>query len=122
MISDVDKYTETLPEDTKLKFQSLRKAINESVPEGEERISYKIPAIRIKSGYVVYFAAWKNHISLYPFTSEIEKLLPETKRYNTSGKGTIQFPLNEDLPLPLIKKIVKLMVKRTEERKKDKAK
>jgi uncharacterized protein YdhG (YjbR/CyaY superfamily) len=62
-------------------------------------------------GNLVYFAAWKRHISLYPITAEMEASLQELTDYTTSGKGTVQFPYDRPLPLPLIRTIVACRVR-----------
>lgn len=107
----VEEYIADTPKDVQPILQTLRKTIKEELPGAEESMSYKMPTFSLNGHYVVYFAAWKKHISLYPFPSEMSKSMPETAEYNTSGKGTIQFPLDKPLPLPLIRKIVKFLVK-----------
>lgn len=103
----VDEYIDSFPKETKVILGLLRKTIKEVVPEVEEKISYNIPAFTLNGKYLIYFAAWKKYISLYPYNSELEKKFKEeTKSYKKSGKGTIQFPLDKELPLSLIKKIV----------------
>jgi uncharacterized protein YdhG (YjbR/CyaY superfamily) len=109
---DIDEYIADAPEEMQSMLKVLRKTIKEEIPGVEESMSYKMPTFNLNGKYVVYFAAWKNHISLYPFSSDMEKIFPEAKKYKTSGKGTIQFPLDQALPLPFIRKIVKFLVKK----------
>lgn len=85
--------------------------MKEEIPGCEEVISYNIPAFQLNGETVMHFAGWKKHISLYPFTSEMANTFPETANYNTSGKGTIQFPLDQELPWKLISKIVQYQVR-----------
>lgn len=108
---EVNKYIHSFPEEIQSKLEELRKIIKEEIPGVEETISYKMPTFKLEGKYVVYFAAWKKHISIYPITSEMEKTIPGLSEYNTSGKGTIQFPNNKPLPLPLIRKIVSFLKK-----------
>lgn len=107
----IDDYINSFPKEVRARLQLLRSTIKEENPEVEESMSYKMPTFKMNGKYVVYFAAWKNHISLYPFSEQMEKTIPEASSYKTSGKGTIQFPLDKPLPLPLIRKIVKFLVK-----------
>lgn len=108
---NVDQYISTFPEEVQVILEKVRNTIKEIVPKAEETISYQIPTYKTNGKYLVYFAGWKNHISLYPVSISIQgKLKKELAPYKTS-KGTIQFPLDKPLPLSLIKKIIKLMVK-----------
>ncbi len=107
----VVEYINSFPADVQKILQSIRHTLKEELPDSEEVISYNIPAF-IKNGErVIFFSGWKKHTSLYPFTEAMAKEFPETKDFNTSGKGTIQFPLEQPLPLELIRKIVKFRVK-----------
>jgi uncharacterized protein YdhG (YjbR/CyaY superfamily) len=76
------------------------------VPEAEETIRYNMPTFNIKGKYLIYFAGWKKHIAVYPFTNEMLREFKEASKYDSSGKGTIKFPHDQPLPLPLIKKII----------------
>lgn len=107
----VDEYIKSFPPEVQTILETIRKTIQKEVPKATEAISYQIPAFNLNGRYLIYYSAWKKHTSLYPFTAEMEKLLPKTPKYKTSGKGTIQFPLDQPLPLLLIKKIVKFKVK-----------
>jgi len=98
------------------KLQLLRQTIRETAPESEEAIKYRMPTF-VFHGNLVYFAAWKKHIGLYPITSSMETSLPELAAYATSGRGTVQFPLNQPLPVSLIQNIVACRVKENLENK-----
>jgi uncharacterized protein YdhG (YjbR/CyaY superfamily) len=115
----IDEYINSLPETVKPIVQTLRETIKEEAPEAIETISYNMPTFNLNGSYLVYFAAWKNHIALYPTSPALEAALPELPGYVT-GKGTIQFPLSQPLPLPLIRKIVAFRVKETQEQKENK--
>lgn len=108
----IDAYIADVPKETRAVLETMRKTIREEIPDAEEVISYAIPAFRMNGRLLVYFAAWKKHVSMYPFTPDVEQAIPEASAYKTSGKGTIQFPLDKPLPVPLIRKIVKYMVKK----------
>jgi len=79
----------------------------------EEKISYNIPTFTL-DGRLVYFATWKSHIALYSTSSAMEASIQELSTYKT-GKGTIQFPIDQPLPLPLIRKIVEFRVEEIRE-------
>ncbi|MDD3079248.1 MAG: DUF1801 domain-containing protein [Paludibacter sp.] len=101
----IDDYIENQAENVKPILKKLQKIIHESAPEATETISYGMPAFRQQS-VLVYFAAHKNHIGFYPTASPIVYFAEELKNFKTS-KGTIQIPVNTELPGELIEKIVK---------------
>lgn len=103
---NTDQYIKTFPTNVQSVLQTLRKTINDEIPGAVEVISYNMPAFTLNGVRIIYFAAWKNHIALYPFSSEMEIEIKGSSDYKTSGKGTIQFPLNKPLPLDLIRAIV----------------
>lgn len=112
--SNIDEYIAAFPKDVQKKLEEMRATIRKAAPDAEEAISYAIPTFK-QRGNLVHFAAFKNHIGFYPAPRGIEAFKKELARYE-GGKGTIQFPLDEPLPLPLITKIVKLRVKDNLER------
>ncbi len=106
----IDEYIATFPKHVQSILQELRQVIKEVAPEAEEGISYQMPAFKL-NGYLVYFAAWKNHIGFYGATnSAIELFKDELSGYEIS-KGTIKFPLDKPIPFDLVRKIVKYRVK-----------
>ena len=100
----IDEYICTFPEKVQTLLAQLRHVIQKSAPSATERISYKMPAF-YQHGYVVFFAAFKNHIGLYATPNANVAFKKELARYKT-GKGSIQFPLNKPLPFELISAIV----------------
>ena len=106
----VDEYIASFPEKVREVLQTLRRTIKEEVPEATETIKYGMPTF-VFHGNLVYFAGWKKHIGFYPITQTMEDSIEELSAYKTSGKGTIQFPYNQPLPLPLIRKLVQFRVK-----------
>ena len=104
----IDEYMAALPPKTRKILQGLRGTIKAVAPGAEERISYQMPAFTLK-GNLVYFAAFKNHIGFYPTSSGIRAFKRELSRY-VGGKGSVRFPIDEPLPLGLIRKIVKFRV------------
>lgn len=103
---NIDEYIATFPEDIQKILQSVRQAIHEAVPGVEEKISYGMPAFRLKEKNLMYFAGFKNHIGLYPLPSGIENFKKDLSVYK-QGKGSVQFPINQPMPLDLIKKVAK---------------
>jgi uncharacterized protein YdhG (YjbR/CyaY superfamily) len=84
------------------RLKKVRATIRKAAPKAEERISYRIPAY-FQNGILIFFAAFKNHIGIYPRGGEFKQ---ELAKY-AGGKGTIQIPHEEPLPLELIARIVK---------------
>lgn len=106
---DIDGYISQFPADVRAALRDVREAIRGAAPEAEETISYQMPAFR-QHGILVYFAAWKKHIGLYPPISGDEAVEKAVARY-TGPKGNLQFPLDEPMPVALIERIVKLRVR-----------
>lgn len=118
----LDAYIAGFPEETQTRLQQIREVIQRAAPGAEETISYAIPCFKQHGTYLVYFAGYKTHIGLYPIPTNHPALAAEVSRYKTSGKGAIQFPLNQPLPLELIARIVGVMVEQNEARAKGKKK
>lgn len=104
----VNDYIATFPENVQCILEEFRKAIREVVPEAEEKISYQMPAFKL-NGILVWYAAYKNHIGFYPRVSAIVAFKDKLSRYKVS-KGTVQFPINEPIPVDLIKEMVRFRV------------
>lgn len=111
----VNDYIRSFSAIVQKRLQAVQKIIREEVDSSEEVISYGVPAFKRNNKYVVYFAAFKDHISIYPASDAMEQSLPEIKKHRT-GKGTLQFPLDKQIPLPLVRKVVRYLVKENKER------
>lgn len=109
---DVDAYIARFPGNVQTILQAVRATIRRAAPNAKEVISYQMPAFR-GHGILVYFAAWKEHIGLYPPISGDEAIQKAIAKY-AGPKGNLQFPLDEPMPLKLIERIVKLRVKQDE--------
>jgi len=118
----IDEYISTFPKNIQVVLETIRQTIKEAAPYAEESISYQIPTFKLNSNYIIYFAGWKNHIGLYPVTDVIKKKFKKEFASYKTAKGTVQFPLDKPMPLSLIQKIVKYIVKENLERKKKKKK
>jgi uncharacterized protein YdhG (YjbR/CyaY superfamily) len=106
----VEEYIELVPEASRARFMQLRAAVCSAVPaEAVEVISYRIPAF--KHGKVlVWFAAFRKHCSLFPTAAVLSEFKDQLEGFTTS-KGTLKFPNDKPLPVPLIKRIVKARVR-----------
>ncbi len=108
-INSIDEYIETFPEDTQKILKQVRRTIKAAAPEAGEKISYGIPTFTLNGKYLIYFAGWKNHISIYPIPIGDEAFNKEISQY-VAGKGTLKFQIDKPMPLKLISKIVNLKV------------
>lgn len=90
-------------------LEQVRSAIRKAAPQAEETIAYGMPAYRL-NGPLVYFAAFKHHLGFYATPTGHEAFAKELANYK-QGKGSVQFPLDEPIPIDLITKIVKFRVK-----------
>lgn len=88
-------------------LQTLRATILAVVPAAEEAFSYGIPGFRLEGRVLIWCAAWKQHASLYPMTPAIRKAHAAALATYEQSKGTIRFPLDRPLPLPLVKRLVR---------------
>jgi uncharacterized protein YdhG (YjbR/CyaY superfamily) len=111
---EIDSYIAQFPPEVQAILEKVRATIRNAAPEAEETISYKMPSFK-QHGILVHFAAWKEHIGLYPPISGNKTLEKAVARY-AGPKGNLQFPLNEPIPYELIERIVKLRVKQDSER------
>src|SRR5271165_837245 len=112
--NDIDAYIFRFPTDVQEILRQVRETIRNAAPKAKEVISYQMPAFR-QHGILVYFAAWKHHIGLYPPISGDVAIEKAVAKY-AGPKGNLQFPLDEPIPYNLIKRIVKLRVKQDCER------
>ncbi len=106
--NDFAEYISNFPKEAQLKLKQLRKAVKEVAPQANEVISYGMPAFKL-NGMLVWFAAHTKHIGFYPRVSGIVAFKKELSVYK-GAKGSVQFPLDNPLPIRLVKKIVKFRV------------
>ena len=104
----IDEYIRTFPKPVRKKLLELRGTIKELAPDAEEKISYQMPTFCL-NGNLVHFAAYAKHIGFYPTSSGISVFKSKLAKYKSS-KGAVQFPIDEPLPIGLIKQIVKFRV------------
>ena len=110
---DVDAYLASVPEEARTALEKLRAQIKAAAPGALETISYQMPAFKLRGRLLVYFAAFKDHCSLFPGSSVMEAHRDELKEYYTS-KGTIRFSPGKPLPAALVKKLIRARVAENE--------
>jgi uncharacterized protein YdhG (YjbR/CyaY superfamily) len=107
-VNSIDEYIKGFPPDIQKLLQQVRATIKKAAHDAEETIKYAMPTFTL-NGNLVHFAAFKNHIGLYPTPNGIEAFKKELSVYK-GAKGSVQFPLDQPMPLELISKIVKYRV------------
>ena len=107
----VDEYIASQPESARKALGQVRGAIRKALPNAEEWISYKMPAYRVNGKWIVYFAGWKRHYSLYPVGRRaVDKFRDQLAAYSVE-KATARFPLSEPVPVRLIERVAKFLAK-----------
>ena len=107
--ANIDEYIAGFPEDVQAILRRIRATIRKAAPEAEEDIKYQIPTF-VFHGNLVFFAAFKNHVSVYPAPRGKAEFKKELSSYQ-GGKGTVRFPLDQPIPFDLITRIVKFRIK-----------
>ena len=107
----VEEYLAELPPDRREPVELLRRTIKAAAPDAEESIAYQMPAFRSHGGqFLVSYAAFKNHYSLFPASGAVVAALGEELTPFLAGKGTIRFPASRPIPAALVTKIVEIRV------------
>jgi uncharacterized protein YdhG (YjbR/CyaY superfamily) len=108
-LRNVDDYLATLPEDRRAGVEEIRRTIRAAAPNATETIAYNMPAFRSHGGqFLVSFAAYKSHYSLFPASGAVVEALGADVQPYLAGKGTIQFSANRPIPVKTVAKIVKI--------------
>ncbi|HQQ13691.1 MAG TPA: DUF1801 domain-containing protein [Bacteroidales bacterium] len=105
----VDEYIASFPEDVQEKLQQIRGIIRQHAPEAIEALAYGMPGYKLNKKPLVYFGGFEKHIGFYATPTGHEAFKKELSSYK-QGKGSVQFPLNQSLPLELIAEMVKFRV------------
>lgn len=114
----IDEYMGLQPVPVREKLEEVREVIRRAVPDAEETISYGMPAYKLHGRVILYFAGWKEHLSLYPGNARlVAELADELTQYEVR-KGTIQFPLDKPVPAKLIARVAKHRAKEEADRQK----
>jgi len=107
--TSIDQYIRSFPAPTQKLLKGLRATIREAAPHASEKISYGIPTL-FQNGNLVHYAAYANHIGLYGAPHAPIAFARKLEKYRT-GKGTLQFPIDQPIPLELVRQIVQRRVK-----------
>lgn len=105
--SQIAAYLAELPPDSRRVAKALRATIQAAAPKAVEHFSYGIPGFRLDGKPLLWYAGWKTHTSVYPVTPAMKSAHGTQIKPYQASKGTLKFPLAEDLPLPLVTKLVK---------------
>ena len=108
-MSEVDEYLASIPAAEKKELERVRKIIKKAAPEAVELISYGMPGFKLKNKYLIGYAAFKHHMSIFPGGGSREALADQLKSYK-QAKGTIQFTHDHPITDDLLTEIVKLRI------------
>jgi uncharacterized protein YdhG (YjbR/CyaY superfamily) len=112
---NIDEYIARNSPEVQATLGKIRAMVRKAAPKAEEKISYRIPAFRLDNRDLIYFAAFAKHIGIYPPGRGDAKLNKELARYR-GPKGNLQFPLNEPMPYPLIRRVIACRLKEHREK------
>jgi uncharacterized protein YdhG (YjbR/CyaY superfamily) len=101
----IGEYIASYPPDVRVILEKLRRTILSAAAGTEETISYGIPTVTLDGRHLIYFAAWKRHISIYPIPDGDAALQQDLGPYK-HARGTLRFPLNKPIPYALIERVV----------------
>lgn len=114
-MSVIDEYLQNVPATQRSELERIRNIIKQVVPDAEEVITYSMPGYKYKGKYLVSFAAFKDHLSIFPGSDPVGAL-KDTLKDNITGKGTIQFTVNKPLAEATIREIMELSKARIDTR------
>lgn len=112
----VDQYLAALPDRQRAALKKLRETIRAAAPDATEAISYQMPTFKLNGRFLVSYAAFKDHCSLFPASTKVLEELGDEVRPYFAGKGTLRFTPDKPIPATLVKKIVKTRVQENEAR------
>mgnify|MGYP001442341969 CR=1 FL=1 len=115
------EYLAAQPDEARAKLEAIRQLVHEVAPEAEEALAYGVPTFRLKptakkKNNMVHFAAFKDHVGVYPRTAGVESALGVRLKPYAHGKGTLQFGLNSPLPLDLLREVIEVLYAEAQER------
>jgi uncharacterized protein YdhG (YjbR/CyaY superfamily) len=111
--ASVDAYLAGLPDDRRARLEDLRRIVRAAAPDADEVIAYNMPAYRLAGRFMVSFEAYAKHDSLFPASQAVVDALGDEVAPYVKGKGTLQFPASQPLPLDLIERIVRILREET---------
>ena len=106
--TSVEDYLAALPEEQRAALEKVRETIRAAAPQATEKISYAMPAFEQDGRFLVSYAAFKDHCSLYPASTAVREALGDPLEPYFSGKGTLRFGADEPIPATLVKEIVRV--------------
>lgn len=112
--TDVDAYLADLPGPTREVVEQIRTTARAAAPTAAETIAYDMPALRLGGRFLVSYAAYRRHYSLFPWNPFVIREVGEELQPYMAGKGTIQFPLSKPVPLDLVRRVVEARVRELE--------
>lgn len=118
----VEAYVKGFPPAVRARLSKIREAIRKAVPQSEESISYNMPAYKFEGRPLIYFAAFKAHIGLYPITAEVKAAFAKELEGYAQSTGTVRIPHEARLPIALIARIAKFRAKALSAKRAAKAK
>jgi uncharacterized protein YdhG (YjbR/CyaY superfamily) len=107
----IDDYIDSFPEETRVQLVEVRRAIRDTAPQAEERISYGMATFTVEGRPLIYFAGWKNHVGVYPVPTgdaDFERAIGPYRR----AKDTVRFPISHPIPMELVTQITELCLRR----------
>ena len=107
MNKTVEEYIDSQPKEQRKVLEKIRALVKSMIPKAEEAMGYGVASFKLNSKPLIYYASFKNHIGIYPVPKAEGKLAEKIKKHQT-GKGTLQFPLNEPIPYGFIKQVIKI--------------
>jgi uncharacterized protein YdhG (YjbR/CyaY superfamily) len=108
--AEVDAYLAALPEDQRAVLQALRETIRSAAPAATETIAYQMPAFKLDGRLLVSYAAFKDHCSMFPASGRVKEEHGRQLEPFFSGKGTLRFTVDQQIPAPLVRKIVRTRI------------
>ena len=112
----VTKYIDSFEGEARERLERIRAAVRRVLPDAEESIKYKMPAVELDRRNHIFFAAWKKHIAIYPVYRSDAPIEDELAPFRDS-KDNLRFPLNKDQPDELIERVVAHMARQARERR-----